>query len=127
MVYKILILLFLFLFSSVSIATPPVFTNSLNKSKTLAAELHRNVIVIFGSENCVYCQNLKQTINSGNLDDLLDDKIVCYIDLDDNPTYKQQYKISIIPDSRFIVNDNQKSKIVGYELNKYSTWLKSLK
>lgn len=109
-------------------ADSPIFLNSLTDATALSETSEKNLLVIFGSKSCRYCDDLKKEINSGNLDNLLKNKIVCYIDIDDkNRNLEKEYKISIIPDSRFFIKNNQKSKIIGYEKNKYRNWLETLK
>ena len=109
-------------------ADSPIFLNSLEDSQAMSKISQKDLIVIFGSSSCKYCEELKSDINSGDFDSVLTNKIVCYVELNENnKQIKTSYKINIIPDSRFFVNDKQESKIVGYEKSKYQNWLKNLK
>lgn len=126
---KSLLLMTLMVFISTNLmADSPVFLNSLEDSQAMSKISQKDLIVIFGSSSCKYCEELKSDINSGDFDSVLTNKIVCYVELNENnKQIKTSYKINIIPDSRFFVNDKQESKIVGYEKSKYQNWLKNLK
>lgn len=126
---KSLLLMTLMVFISTNLmADSPIFLNSLEDSQAMSKISQKDLIVIFGSSSCKYCEELKSDINSGDFDSVLTNKIVCYVELNENnKQIKTSYKINIIPDSRFFVNDKQESKIVGYEKSKYQNWLKNLK
>ena len=126
---KSLLLMTLMVFISTNLmADSPIFLNSLEDSQAMSKISQKDLIVIFGSSSCKYCEELKSDINSGDFDSVLTNKIVCYVELNENnKQIKTSYKINIIPDSRFFVNDKQESKIVGYEKSKYQNWLKNIK
>lgn len=115
------------LFSSFALADSPVFTNSLEKARVLSKTYQKNIIVIFASSSCKYCDNLKSEVNNGTFDDLLENKIVCYLDITNDTDLINKYKVSLIPDSRFFTKETEQSKILGYEKNKYKKWLENLK
>lgn len=109
-------------------ADSPIFLNSLAEATALSETSEKNLLIIFGSKSCRYCENLKQEINSGNFDYLLTNKIVCYVELDDtNKDLKTKYRVNMIPDSRVFIRNEQKFKISGYEKTKYTKWLETLK
>lgn len=124
---RYLLLLFLMISSSMSLADSPLFTSSLDKAKTLSKQSQKNIILVFGSSSCKYCDLLKNEINSGNLDSLLNNKIVCYIDIEEYPDLKKTYNVNMIPDSRYINKEKEQSRLRGYEKNKYVQWLESLR
>ena len=100
---------------------------SLDEAKTLSKSTKQPILVIFGSDNCSFCTKLKDDISNGQLTEYVDPYIICYVDLKDNGEYKTEYKISIIPDSRILVDNKEVSKAVGYNKNDYSKWLKNVK
>jgi len=122
-----LIFLLLIISSSVSLADSPVFTSSLDKAKTLSRQSQKDIILIFGSSSCKYCDLLKTEINSGNLDSLLNNNIVCYIDINEYPDLKKSYNVNMIPDSRFLNKEVERSRLLGYEKDKYIQWIESLR
>lgn len=124
---RYLLLLLLTILSSISLADSPVFTNSLNKAKALSKQSQKSIILIFASSSCKYCDMLKNEINSGNLDKLLSDKVICYVDINEYPELKESYNVNMIPDSRFLNKEIEKSRLRGYEKNKYVQWLESLR
>jgi thioredoxin-related protein len=99
--------------------------NSLDEAKNLSNSTNQSILLIFGTSNCVFCRSLENDLyNSMELQDATEKYIICYIDLKNNPEYKETYKISIIPDSRIITKNIQTKKISGYNKEKYIKWLK---
>lgn len=101
--------------------------DSLDEAKELSKSTQQPILVIFGGDNCSFCNKLKNDISNGQLTTALDPYIICYIDLNNNPSYKEKYSISIIPDSRILSKDKETSKATGYTRDKYIQWLKNAK
>lgn len=98
---------------------------SFKDAKFLSESTGKPIILIFGTNNCRFCTKLKSDLFSEPLKSATDKYIICYLDLDDNPELKQEYKVSIIPDSRILKNNKQTSKIKGYSPENYYNWLKN--
>lgn len=107
-----------------SYASQPIFTDSYeNAIKIVQSEHNRDLLFIFGAEWCQHCNALKNEINSGSLDHLLDNKVVCYIDIEKNVDLKKKYKVSSLPDSRIIKPNKTIFKLTGYSKKEYEKWL----
>jgi thioredoxin-related protein len=101
--------------------------DSLDEAKELSKLTKQPILVIFGGDNCSFCNQLKNDISNGQLTTALDPYIICYIDLKQDQTYKEQYRITVIPDSRIISKNKETSKATGYTKEKYIQWLKNAK
>jgi thioredoxin-like negative regulator of GroEL len=111
--------------SSITLASnPPIFVDSLESAIVLSEEIRCEVLVIFSAEWCSYCQNLKNDINSKKLDDVLCNKIICYVDYDESKQLVKKYNVKKIPDSRLIETTGNITKFIGYNKDKYIIWLK---
>lgn len=97
--------------------------DSLDEAKQLSKSTQQPILVIFGSENCSFCTQLKNDISNGQLTTALDPYIICYLDINKDVKLKADYEINIIPDSRIIHKNTQKTKIVGYNKKNYIKWL----
>jgi thioredoxin-like negative regulator of GroEL len=100
--------------------------DSLKEAQVLSKATNKPILLIVGSESCNYCLKLKNDLNSVLKNDI-DDFIVCYLDIKSNPEIKNQFNISLIPDSRIINNDRVNSIIKGYKPNDYKKWLQNVK
>ena len=96
--------------------------DSLTEAKELAQLTKQNVLVIFGSDDCAFCQKLKTDL-SDKLMSSVDTYIVCYIDLKTQPDMKEEFKVSVIPDSIIFISDSFRSKYIGYNKETYEKWL----
>lgn len=116
---KFIISLLLFI---CSISYGEFVLDSLTEAKELSKLTNQNVLAIFGSDDCEFCQKLKTDL-SDKLTSSIDSYIICYIDLKDNPNMKQEFKIRTIPDSRIFDRDTQKNQYIGYNKEGYIEWL----
>jgi thioredoxin-like negative regulator of GroEL len=96
---------------SVVYGHPPIFVNSLDDAITLQKQIDHDILLIFSSKTCSFCQNLQDDLPSMNLEN----KIICVIDIDNDKILKKQYRVSIIPDTRIISDGIEKKKLVGYK------------
>lgn len=123
---SILIGLMIFLIY-MNISKANYIVDSLPEAQQISSQTQQPILVIFGSDSCVFCKKLKTDIDNQALLEHIDPYIVCYVDLQEYPEYKDKYKITIIPDSRVLKNNKTISKAQGYSKDKYIAWLKSLK
>lgn len=98
---------------SVTLAKPPIYTNSLDDAMALQKNIDHDILLIFSSNNCVYCNLLKEDLPEMGIEN----KIICIIDINNtnNKNIKKLYDVSIIPDTRIISGGKQLKKIVGYK------------
>lgn len=122
----IAILLFLSIFQ-LSFADQAIFVKSYDEAIVLSETSNKRILVIFSSDNCVYCSALKDKIDSGDWNNLLEDKIVCYVDTVKYNNLASYRNVKMIPDSMIIYNDIVESRIKGYSQMEYRRWLKSNK
>jgi len=79
-------------------------------------------LIIFSAEWCKYCQYLKKDLPSFDLSKYEVD----IVDVDKEDKLSKKYKIKSLPTSIIIDHNNlEKSRIKGYEKNKYLNWLKN--
>lgn len=126
MKYIILIIALIFGMNNYSFGETFIL-ESLTDAIAISEDTQQPILLIFGSENCRFCQNLKNDILNKNLDSVVDRYLICYIDIDKKPEIKNEYNIRTIPDIRIIKNKVQISKIIGYSKNSFIEKLKDVK
>lgn len=97
----------------------------LNDALALSESTKQPVVLVFGAKWCPYCVELKNDINNGDFSKELDDKIVCYIDIDKHKDLKKEYRIQTLPDTRFLVSKVEVSQLTGYGKTKFREWIKN--
>lgn len=100
---------------------------NLEEAKKISQITNKPVLVIFGADYCKFCDQLKKDILDFQLSPAIDKYIVCYLDVGKDKNLKKTYNIGIIPDSRIIMKDKEKSSNKGYTKNIYINWINSVK
>lgn len=127
MLNKLVVMFMFFLcfnIGDVCVADFPIMYD-LNDAVALSESTGQSVVLIFGATWCPYCVELKKDINDGNFGRELDNKIVCYIDVDKHKDLKKEYDVRTLPDTRYLVDKKEKSQIKGYNEPKFKVWLKN--
>jgi thioredoxin-related protein len=126
---KILLLIVALVLVSVNVsyAKDSFIITSLDEATRLSEQTKQPILLIFGADYCKFCDNLKTDINNRQLNEVIDNLIICYIDVDKNTELKHQYKVKAIPDSRLIKKKIQLINIVGYSKQNYIDKLKNVK
>lgn len=106
-----------------SISYGEFILDSLDEAKQLSQSTQQPILVIFGSEHCSFCKKLINDAHNDKLKTAMDPYIICYLDINKDAKLKEEYKINIVPDSRIIEKNIQKTKIVGYNKENYIKWL----
>lgn len=119
-----IILSLLLIFCQISYASD-FLVNSLPEAQQIATQTKQPILLILGSPSCVFCEKLKNDLSEPELQQYTDRYIICYIDLSNQPEYKDSYKVTSIPDSRIIKNNKQISRAQGYKKVDYINWLKN--
>jgi len=101
----------LFCLSTSTHAHPPVYVNSLEEAVVLQKQIDHDILLIFSSNKCSYCEILKKDLENMNIEN----KIICIIDIENNQKLKIENNVSIIPDTRIISKGKQIKKIIGYK------------
>ena len=126
MFHKI-VLTFLFILSIINnsqglFAAPAIFVDSLEDAFSLAEDKKKDLLIIFGADWCVYCNILKNDINT-NLN-MVEDKIICFVDFDQNKDIVKKYRIKTIPDYMLYRDNIEIKRKVGYKnKEKFQEWL----
>lgn len=114
------------LFIPISYSKEPVFTTDLLDAIALADETKQDVLAVFTADWCKYCSVMKKDIQDDQK--IVDDMIICYIDVDKNPDLKKEYKVKTIPDYMIIRKRVELKRKVGYTSKKqFIEWLKNVK
>lgn len=113
--FVMMIIMVLFFFSSsLSLAHPPIYTESLLDAVALSEDIKQDVLVVFTAGWCGSCQVLKADIRSSN-EGVLDNHIVCYIDYDANKEMVKEYRVKRIPDCFILRKNREIKRKVGYD------------
>jgi thioredoxin 1 len=103
-------------------AAPAIFVDSPVDAFALAADTKKDLLIIFGASWCVYCNILKNDINT-NLN-MVEDKIVCFVDFDQNKDMVKEYRVRTIPDYMLYRDSIEIKRKVGYKnKEKFQEWL----
>lgn len=103
-------------------AAPAIFVDSPADAFALAAETKKDLLIIFGANWCIYCNILKNDINT-NLN-MVEDKIVCFVDFDQNKDMVKEYRVRTIPDYMLYRDSIEIKRKVGYKnKEKFQEWL----
>ena len=122
---SLLICIFIVLSSDITRADFPI-VDDLQVAQSLSESTGQPLILIFGSKSCAFCDLLKKDIDDGYFLMQLDVTIVCYVDVTRRQDLIDKYKIKSLPDTRYIVNGDQRAYIVGYDRKKYEKWLSNV-
>ena len=110
------------LFTTV-LANDGFILDSIDATHRLSRETGKPILIIFGADDCKFCNALKQDILDNNLSPEIDKYIICYIDIKKNPELKNEYAVSVIPDSRILINGKETNRTKGYSKTNYMKWL----
>lgn len=127
MKYKILWTIFLFFIASIEtnkgIAAPPVYIDNINDAVALSESDKKDLLIIFGASWCKHCVRMKNDIQSN--ENIVQDTIVCYLDIEKNKEVASEYRVKNIPDYILLKNKVEVKRRVGYEnIKKFAKWLK---
>jgi thioredoxin-related protein len=120
-----IISLIIFVLFSMNLYGDSFMLNSLVEAKTLAKDTNKPILLIFGTDDCLFCVNIKTDIKNGKLTPEVEPYIICYVDIKEHKDLKQEYNVNRIPDSRIIKQDVIIKSKIGYSKNSYKEWLKN--
>ena len=127
----------LFLFCALSFLAPTqsfsqekIITVSLNspdyeESLKIAKESNKKVFLLFYGEFCGPCNSIKEELMKPEVLQVLDEYVVCYVDLVKEKDLRKKYGVKSVP-TFFIIDQNEKiiKKESGYKDAKYMmNWL----
>lgn len=124
--YFLFTFILFFLFSKYSLSDDAVITKTLEDAISISENDNKPVLVIFSAEWCKPCRKLKQDINIGKYNKELNNRIICFVDIENRPDLKKEYKVDSLPDSRVLVKMIEKNRIEGYNPSVYKEWLKTI-
>jgi thioredoxin-related protein len=110
---KILFGLLMILTYQNCLGNPAIYVSDLKDAFHLSESVGLDVLVIFTSDNCVFCNKLKNDIQ--NDINMISDKIICYVDITKNKDLVKTHNVKSIPDSIVFSRNKEKSRLVGYK------------
>jgi thioredoxin-related protein len=118
---KILYLILVFLFPLNALCDDTIYLDSLVDAVALSESSKKDILIVFTADWCKYCNKFKSEMTG---DDILKDKIVCYIDFDTNKDIIKEYRVSTIPDFIVLHNRVEIKRKVGYNNSKeFIKWI----
>ena len=110
------------LISAVLIAgEPPVFVHDMLDALALSESSNKQILVVFTADWCKQCQIMKKDISDSP--DMVEDTIVCYLDLDTNKELAKEYQVKFIPDYCILRKRIQIRRTRGYTTReKFIKW-----
>lgn len=119
---KYILLIFLLFLSNAIAGEPPVFVDDMIDAIALSEKSDKEILVVFTANWCKQCQIMKKDIQEDQ--EILSDKIVCYLNLDTNKELAKQYKVKLIPDYCLLRKRIQIKRAVGYtSKERFVKWL----
>lgn len=104
------------LFAGTAFSAEAIFSNSFEDSlKTI----DKNVVVVFETDWCGYCQKLKGDKNHLNFNNY----VVCVIDAEERNDLVKKNSISSYPTSIIFYNGKEIVRKKGYDKKSYQKWL----
>ena len=92
----------------------------------LSKDLKKDAVIIFTADWCVNCIKMKKDLDS-NLS-ILDNKIICYVNVDENEYYKNEYQVKNIPDYFILRNGVELKRQKGYKnIQDFIKWINDVK
>jgi thioredoxin-related protein len=122
---SVLLTLCVCLISSVLIAgEPPVFVHDMLDALALSESSNKQILVVFTADWCKQCQIMKKDISDSP--DMVEDTIVCYLDLDTNKELAKEYQVKFIPDYCILRKRIQIRRTRGYTTReKFIKWFQN--
>lgn len=105
---------------------PAIYVHDLLDAIALSETIDKDIIVIFTAEWCYHCVRMKNDIIQNP--EMIEDKIICYIDKDNAKDLVKEYKVKTIPDY-FILRDKiELGRTVGYQnKDQFKKWITNVK
>ena len=99
------------------------YVTDYNIGRELSSDTGLKLVVIFSSEWCINCQNLKNDLPSIRN---FDNKIICVLEVEENKDLSEKFKVKNLPTSIVLdASGKEVSKIIGYNKLSYENWLKN--
>jgi hypothetical protein len=100
---------------------PPVFVHDMLDALALSESSNKQILVVFTADWCKQCQIMKKDISDSP--DMVEDTIVCYLDLDTNKELAKEYQVKFIPDYCILRKRIQIRRTRGYTTReKFIKW-----
>lgn len=77
-------------------------------------------LMIFSADWCGACKNLKKDLPEIDTSDFE----IEVVDIDSNPALKTKFKIRSLPTSIILIENEEKSRKIGYDKKEYKKWIK---
>jgi thioredoxin-like negative regulator of GroEL len=101
---------------------PASYVSSLEDAVALSEHSKKDILLIFTASWCQPCQNLKKDLKDNP--EIIENLIVCYVDIDENQDLAKQYKARTVPKYFLISNRIEVKSGKGYKsLKNLKEWL----
>jgi len=94
------------------------------KALALSDKHNIKILIVFGADWCVYCEELKRDIKPININKI----IICFIDTD-NPSNKEvvaRFRPRSLPTSVLLYKNQENQRKIGYSKKEYLKWVDGL-
>lgn len=120
---KTILMLCLIMLIPLTVKAEPVrIVDNIEDAYFLSKDLNKDALIIFTADWCINCATMKKDID--NNISILDNKIVCYINIDRNEYYKNEYKVKNIPDYFLLRDGIELNRKVGYKnITNFKKWI----
>lgn len=123
---KWILIVLMLLLATAKAGEPAIYVESMVDAVALSETIKKDVLVIFTADWCQYCQKMKNDIAKNP--SIIDDKIICYVDKDNNEDLIKEYKVKSIPDYLILRDNIEIARQVGYHgKDRLKEWLKNVK
>lgn len=97
--------------------------NDLIDAIALSESTKKPLLLVFSAKWCGPCSALHKDLDDTDMLKILDDYIICFIDIDDHKDISKEFNVKSLPDSRIIDNKVEISTYIGYHgKQKFLTW-----
>ena len=116
------LLLALGFFMNSSYGEAPVYVKTMVDAVAMSESSKKDLLVIFTADWCGICQEMKQDIEKNEI--LVENLIICYIDMDKNEDLVKEYGVKHIPDYFILKNKTEFGRKIGYiNLEYFKRWI----
>lgn len=97
------------------------YLKDLNEAVSIATETKQDLVIIFSSDDCIYCDMLY-----ADFKDLknLHNKTVCILNIKEEPQTLKRFRVRGFPTTIILNYEGEElTRFVGYKKTKYQNWL----
>jgi len=111
--FKTLCAILILCYADTAICKPPIFLDGPEDAIILAEDLKIDLLLVFSADWCVACDKLKNDIHQDL--SMLENTVVCYIDIEKRPDFAKEFGVKRIPDCVVYRSKKEIKRRVGYK------------